>query len=276
MEIEWIVTPSLRQQKHNSKCQRSRGYLLVKDNEEGFWVSCSVCPPSSTLHPSLPWSVGEAGPNSASKHFLNFWLRLGGESWDIFPASVLLACGPRRGWTSLRKQTLAMDNFPWKQLPLASRNLASSLCHSNNPRDRLPTLASPWVLQHPCGSSSATRTSEDNPRQSFVQSSTPGVPFGPMWTLPDSGVPTTLQEADDVNFKSSRNQMIECHWVPFIPVLTFFFPTGNQLLQVSGNTGCTLLGSLVRMPQPLEMISDWKISGKESNWLGLSQVTTYG
>ena len=104
-----------------------------------------------------------------------------------------------------------MDNFPWKQLPLASRNLASSLCHSNNPRDRLPTLASPWVLQHPCGSSSATRTSEDNPRQSFVQSSTPGVPFGPMWTLPDSGVPTTLQEADDVNFKSSRNQMIECH-----------------------------------------------------------------
>lgn len=37
-----------------------------------------------------------------------------------------------------------------------------------------------------------------------------------------------------------------------------------------------LLGSLVEEPQPLEMISNWKISGKESSWLGLSQVTTYG
>lgn len=70
--------------------------------------------------------------------------------------------------------------------------------------------------------------------------------------------------------------MVERHWVPFTPALTFFFPTGNQLLQVSGNTGHTLLGSLVREPQPLEVISNWKIGGKNSNWVGLSQVATYG
>lgn len=75
-------------------------------------------------------------------------------------------------------------------------------------------LLVPGVLQQPHGSPSATCTSEDNPRQSFVQSPTPGVPFGPMWTLPDSGVPTTLQAADGVSFESSRNQMIERHWVP--------------------------------------------------------------
>ena len=280
MEIDWIIrTSGFRQQKLNSKFQVKGP--LVGQGQQGTVLTAVICvaqvPPLTLPCPDLSRKAWAQAQSTSSLCTWVQWAELAGDCGRG---------GEERGWGTSSTCLTGL----WKRLHFskatkpahgpspqatalpASRKVASSLVTQKVPGTDFPLFLVPRELRGP---PSPACISEDNSRQSLVQLLTLSVPYAPTWTLPDSGVSTALQEAGGISFRYSRNQVISHPWVPFTPALTFFSPTVDWLLQVSGNMGSTAPEPLMREPGHWKMTPTGRISEKDPDWIVLSQVNMY-
>lgn len=100
---------------------------------------------------------------------------------------------------------------------------------------------------------------------------------GPTWSLPESGEPARCRKQTGVSFWSSRHQTTEHHCVPFTPCSNFIPSHGGPASPGGRKHGSLRTLSLMSWSRDhwrnVDCVcSTWKISGKDSDWLGFCPV----